>query len=126
MIPVMVFVFIFQTLIYAPVCHWTWTTPGWLFQLGALDFAGMIMIEGFYVMAYSLIGGGPVHITSGMSALAFALALGHRHEKGTGKVVPFHKPHNVSYVVLGTSLIFFGWFGFNGGISSWSFLLERF
>ena len=99
LLPILVYVFIFQTLIYSPICHWTWTTVGWLNKLGALDFAG----------------GGPVHMASGSAGLAFSLMLGHRHEIGSGKRVPFHKPHNVTLVVIGTSLIFTGWFGFNGG-----------
>ena len=99
LVPVLIFVFIFQTLCYCPIAYWTWMSTGWLNKLGALDFAG----------------GGPVHMTSGMSALAFALILGHRKEHGSGSHVPFHKPHNTTLVMIGTSLIWFGWFGFNGG-----------
>lgn len=69
---------------------------GWLFIFGALDFAG----------------GGPVHISSGAAALAYALVLGKRSRYGQKHV---YKPHNVTIVFLGTVLIWFGWFGFNGG-----------
>jgi Amt family ammonium transporter len=70
---------------------------GWAFVFGELDFAG----------------GGPVHISSGTAALAIAFYLGKRHGYGTESVA--YKPHNTSYVVLGTVFLWFGWFGFNGG-----------
>ena len=80
--------------IYSPLAHWVWG-GGWLGQLGALDFAG----------------GAVVHISSGFGALVCALVLGPR--KGYGKEpMP---PHNLPMTVLGTGLLWFGWFGFNGG-----------
>lgn len=80
--------------IYCPVAHWLWG-GGWLAGLGALDFAG----------------GAVVHTTSGVSALVCALVLGARHGYGTD----YMAPHNLPMVLLGTGLLWFGWFGFNGG-----------
>ncbi|HUU64141.1 MAG TPA: ammonium transporter [Dehalococcoidia bacterium] len=87
---------IWFTVVYCPVAHWVWGDGGWLANLGALDFAG----------------GTVVHITAGMSALALALLLGHR--KGFNEGEPM-EPHNIPMVVLGAGLLWFGWFGFNGG-----------
>ncbi len=87
---------IWFTVVYCPVAHWVWGDGGWLANLGALDFAG----------------GTVVHITAGMSALALALLLGHR--KGFKEGEPM-EPHNIPMVVLGAGLLWFGWFGFNGG-----------
>jgi len=87
---------IWFTVVYCPVAHWVWGDGGWLANLGALDFAG----------------GTVVHITAGMSSLALALLLGHR--KGFKEGEPM-EPHNIPMVVLGAGLLWFGWFGFNGG-----------
>ncbi|KAJ5159872.1 uncharacterized protein N7482_006876 [Penicillium canariense] len=96
MLPSLVFSFFWATVVYCPVACWTWNSNGWLYNLPALDFAG----------------GGPVHIASGWSALAYALVLGKRKHMDE----PSHgKPHNTTLVFLGTTLIWFGWFGFNGG-----------
>lgn len=90
-----VFLLLWSTLVYDPVCHWVWGAGGWLKNLGALDFAG----------------GTVVHITSGISALVCCLFLGKR--KGYGKApMP---PHNLPLTILGAALLWFGWFGFNGG-----------
>ncbi|MDO8562831.1 MAG: ammonium transporter, partial [Candidatus Limnocylindria bacterium] len=89
-----IFTLLWATLVYDPVAHWVWG-GGWLGKLGALDFAG----------------GTVVHITSGVSALVAALVLGRR--KGYGEV-PI-EPHDATMVVLGASLLWFGWFGFNAG-----------
>ncbi|BDD61701.1 hypothetical protein MAP00_006731 [Monascus purpureus] len=95
-IPSLIFSFCWATIVYCPIACWTWNANGWLYNLPALDFAG----------------GGPVHIASGCSALAYAMILGKRKHVGE----PAHgKPHNTTLVVLGTVLIWFGWFGFNGG-----------
>jgi Amt family ammonium transporter len=91
----MVFALLWATLVYDPIAHWVWGAGGWLRNLGALDFAG----------------GTVVHISSGISALAIALVIGAR--KGYGKH-PM-EPHNIPMVVLGAVLLWFGWFGFNGG-----------
>ncbi|KAK1077581.1 hypothetical protein LTR33_007965 [Friedmanniomyces endolithicus] len=95
-VPSLVFGFFWATIVYCPIACWTWNSNGWLYKLPSLDFAG----------------GGPVHIASGWAALAYAVVLGkrkHQGEKSHGK------PHNTTLVFLGTILIWFGWFGFNGG-----------
>jgi len=94
-----VFAFLWSTLVYLPLCHWVWNADGWLFKLGALDFAG----------------GTVVHISSGVAALVAALYLGKRIRAESERF----EPHNVTYVVLGGALLWFGWFGFNAG-SSWA------
>ncbi|THU79769.1 ammonium transporter [Dendrothele bispora CBS 962.96] len=95
--PLMVFVFIWSTLVYDPIACWTWNSNGWSFSLGGLDFAG----------------GSPVHISSGTAALAISIYLGKRTGYGTERLA--YKPNNTSYVILGTAFLWFGWFGFNGG-----------
>ncbi|KAH8104419.1 ammonium transporter [Phellopilus nigrolimitatus] len=95
--PILVFVFCWSTLVYDPIACWTWNSNGWSFVLGGLDFAG----------------GTPVHISSGTAALAISVYLGRRRGYGTERLA--YKPHNTSYVVLGTVFLWFGWFGFNGG-----------
>jgi len=95
-LPSIIFGFCWATVCYCPIAYWTWNANGWLFNLPALDFAG----------------GGPVHISSGCAGLAYALVLGKRKHYGQKSV---YKPHNVTIVFLGTTLIWFGWFGFNGG-----------
>ncbi|ODQ78185.1 hypothetical protein BABINDRAFT_65504 [Babjeviella inositovora NRRL Y-12698] len=97
--PMMIFLFIWMTVVYSPIAYWTWGGNGWLFDLGALDFAG----------------GGPVHMTSGAGALAYALILGKRNDPVADGKLPKYKPHSVTSVVLGTVFLWFGWFGFNGG-----------
>ncbi|MDD5552873.1 MAG: ammonium transporter [Candidatus Omnitrophica bacterium] len=89
------FIIIWVTFVYDPVCHWVWGSGGWLRRLGALDFAG----------------GTVVHVNAGIAALATALFIGKR--KNMKKSVP--APHNMPFVVLGTGLLWFGWFGFNAG-----------
>lgn len=91
----LLFSLIWATIVYDPLCHWVWAKGGWLGQLGVLDFAG----------------GTVVHIAAGFSALAFALVIGKR--KGFGKF-PM-EPHSVPLTVLGTGLLWVGWFGFNAG-----------
>lgn len=91
----LIFSLLWTTLVYDPVAHWVWGVGGWLRTLGALDFAG----------------GTVVHVNAGMSALALVLVLGKR--KGYGK--DNMEPHNIPHVVLGAALLWFGWFGFNGG-----------
>lgn len=91
----LIFVFLWSTLVYAPLAHWVWGVGGWIRSMGALDFAGGLV----------------VHISSGASALAAALVvgrrIGHPHEP-----MP---PHNLTMTLTGTALLWFGWFGFNGG-----------
>ncbi len=91
----LVYTLLWALLVYNPVAHWVWGTGGWIRALGALDFAG----------------GTVVHITSGASALAAALAVGRR--KGFG--VDNMAPHNLPMTVLGAAILWFGWFGFNAG-----------
>lgn len=91
----LVFITLWTTLIYDPLAHWVWGVGGWLRNLGVLDFAG----------------GTVVHISSGVAGLAAAIYLGKRAEHGS----PSIKAHNVPLVLLGTSLLWFGWFGFNAG-----------
>lgn len=95
LLPMMVFLFCWATLVYCPIANWVWAPSGWAFKYGVLDYAG----------------GGPVEIVSGVSALAYSWALGKRQEK---MMINF-RPHNVSLIVLGTTLLWFGWLGFNGG-----------
>ncbi|CAG8733749.1 16212_t:CDS:2 [Gigaspora margarita] len=95
LIPTLIFIFIWSTLVYDFIASWCWSANGWYSQLGGLDFAG----------------GTPVHITSGSAALAFCIFLGKRQNHGIDEF----KPHNITYVVLGTTFLWFGWFGFNGG-----------
>lgn len=91
----LLFILGWSLLVYSPVAHWVWSEDGWLFKLGALDFAG----------------GAVVHINAGAAALAAALVLGPR--KGFPRAAML--PHNVPFVLLGTGLLWFGWMGFNGG-----------
>lgn len=90
-----IFVLILWSLfVYSPVAHWVWSENGWLLKAGALDFAG-----GFVV-----------HMTAGFSALVIAILVGNRKDFGQA-----HKPYDTGMILLGTSLLWFGWFGFNGG-----------
>jgi Amt family ammonium transporter len=89
-----VFSILWATLVYDPLAHWVWGR-GWIMSMGALDFAGGLV----------------VHMSSGVSALAAALLLGKRR----GQAMPMLTPHNLPFTVLGASLLWFGWFGFNAG-----------
>jgi Amt family ammonium transporter len=90
-----VFMILWLTFVYSPVCHWVWGPDGWLGGMGALDFAG----------------GTVVHINSAAAALACALVLGKRKGYGTAPMMP----HNLTLTLLGAGLLWFGWFGFNAG-----------
>lgn len=90
------FIVLFALLIYFPVCHWAWHPDGFLFKMGVLDFAG----------------GTVVHITAGCAALAGAIVL--KRRKAHVENAEMH-PANVPYVLIGTGLLWFGWFGFNAG-----------
>ncbi|KAI0966338.1 ammonium transporter MEP1 [Xylaria arbuscula] len=94
-LPAMIFIFFWATIVYCPLACWVWNIHGWAYNYGVLDYAG----------------GGPVEIGSGMSALAYSWILGRRHER----MMLNFRPHNVSLVTLGTVLLWFGWLGFNGG-----------
>ena len=86
-----IFALLWSTLVYDPIAHWVWGTGGWLHALGALDFAG----------------GTVVHISSGVSALVAAILIGRRLKTS--------EPHDATMTILGASLLWFGWFGFNAG-----------
>jgi Amt family ammonium transporter len=86
-----IFSLLWATLVYDPIAHWVWGTGGWLHTLGALDFAG----------------GTVVHISSGVSALVAAILIGRRLKTS--------EPHDATMTILGASLLWFGWFGFNAG-----------
>jgi Amt family ammonium transporter len=90
-----IFTLLWATFVYDPVCHWVWGIGGFLRNLGALDFAG----------------GTVVHINAGIAALVTALIIGKRKNLDSNTPVP----HNLPFVVLGTGLLWFGWFGFNAG-----------
>jgi Amt family ammonium transporter len=89
------FMSLWLLLVYAPVAHWVWHPDGWLFKLGALDFAG----------------GTVVHINAGMAALAAIIVIGKRRGFGKDAFIP----HNLTLTILGTGILWFGWFGFNAG-----------
>jgi ammonium transporter, Amt family len=86
-----VFIVLWGTLVYDPICHWVWGPGGWLAQRGILDFAG----------------GTVVHLSAGASALVFSIVLGRRLHPTP--------PHNLPLTLLGAGLLWFGWFGFNAG-----------
>jgi Amt family ammonium transporter len=88
------FTILWSILVYSPIAHWVWATDGWLYKLGALDFAG----------------GTVVHASSGLSALIVALLIGRRVINGDRM-----EPHDIPMTVLGAGLLWFGWFGFNAG-----------
>ncbi len=112
----LIFVILWSTFVYSPIAHWVWNADGWLHVLGAWDFAGGIV----------------VHVAAGLSALAAALIVGRRQgciywkdqlkaldRKVNNSKMPAmgteFKPTNIPYVILGAGLLWFGWFGFNGG-----------
>ncbi|KAI0402805.1 ammonium transporter [Xylaria palmicola] len=97
MLPCIIFMLIWSTIIYDPIACWTWNPTGWSNKLGGLDFAG----------------GTPVHIASGTAALAYSMMLGKRRGHGTHELN--YRPHNVTHIVIGTVFLWVGWFGFNAG-----------
>ncbi len=93
--PFVVFSILWAVLVYNPVCNWIWGSGGWLAKMGVLDFAGGLV----------------VHATCGTAALATVLVIGPRKGYGSRNFIP----HNLPMTMLGTGLLWFGWFGFNGG-----------
>lgn len=93
--PFLIFSLAWVILIYNPVCHWVWGAGGWLKSMGVLDFAGGLV----------------VHLTCGAAALAAVMLTGPRKDHGKHQIVP----HNLPMTLLGTGLLWFGWFGFNAG-----------
>ena len=92
----LLFMCLFSVFIYAPLAHWTWAPSGFLHKMGVLDFAG----------------GTVVHMSAGFAALAGAMVLGRRKTHLAGEP---HTPANIPFVILGTGMLWFGWFGFNAG-----------
>ena len=92
----LLFMCLFSIFIYSPLAHWTWHPDGFLHKLGVLDFAG----------------GTVVHMSAGLAALAGAMVLGRRTTHKNGEA---HTPANIPFVILGTGMLWFGWFGFNAG-----------
>ena len=90
----LVFTLLWATFVYDPLCHWVWGSGGWLKQMGVLDFAGGIV----------------VHASAGIAALVTTIFIGRRKN-----LEHTPSPHNLPFVVLGTGLLWFGWFGFNAG-----------
>jgi ammonium transporter, Amt family len=90
-----IFMTIWSLIVYSPIAHWVWAPSGWASQLGVLDFAG----------------GTVVHINAGVAGLVCALVMGKREGYGTTNMAPY----NVAYAVIGASLLWVGWFGFNAG-----------
>jgi Amt family ammonium transporter len=89
------FALLWSLLVYSPICHWVWGDGGWLKNMGVLDYAG----------------GTVVHISSGVAALVAALVLGPRVRRESDRF----EPHDVRLTVIGAGILWFGWFGFNGG-----------
>lgn len=111
--PAMVFAFLWATLVYCPVACWGWNVNGWGFKWGVLDYAGKFSqsISVMLFLTLDTTGGGPVEIGSGVGGLALSWVLGRRSQS---QLLNF-RPHNVSLVVLGTFMLWFGWIGFNAG-----------
>ena len=90
----LIFLVLWVTFVYVPICHWVWAGDGWILGIGAADFAG----------------GTVVHINAGVAAIAAAYLVGKRRNVERGV-----EPHNVPFVVLGAAILWIGWFGFNAG-----------
>lgn len=93
--PFVLFSLLWAIFVYNPVCHWIWGSGGWLAKIGVMDFAGGLV----------------VHATCGMAALAAVMVIGPRQGYGLRSFMP----HNLPMTMMGTGLLWFGWFGFNGG-----------
>ena len=91
----LIFSLLWATLVYDPLAHWVWGMGGWLKTMGVLDFAGGLV----------------VHVSAGFAALAFAMVIKKRRAFSGGSM----EPNNIPYTIIGAALLWFGWFGFNGG-----------
>ncbi|KAI8899787.1 ammonium transporter AmtB-like domain-containing protein [Globomyces pollinis-pini] len=109
-LPSIVFMFIWTTIVYDPVAYWTWGAHGWIRNISCLNTTASGETP-CLVGGLDFAGGGPVHMASGAAALAFCIFLGKRKFLGQREL----KPHNMINVFIGTALLWFGWFGFNGG-----------
>jgi Amt family ammonium transporter len=89
------FIGLWSVIVYSPVAHWVWDSGGWIFDMGTEDFAG----------------GAAIHINAGVAALAVVAVIGSRQGHGSEPM----PPHNLPLTVLGTGILWFGWFGFNAG-----------
>ena len=96
----LVFLVLWITFVYAPIAHWVWAGNGWLFDMSSIGFEGKGALD--------FAGGTVVHINAAMAAIAAAILVGKRRNPGG-------EPGNVPYVIIGASLLWFGWFGFNAG-----------
>lgn len=101
LLPCIVFMFVWTTLVYDPIACWTWNPNGWVYNLGGLDFAG----------------GTPVHIASGTAALAFSCVLGKRTGHNTQALS--YRPHDVTHIVIGTVFLWVGWVCINCNSLTW-------
>ncbi|KPV74439.1 uncharacterized protein RHOBADRAFT_44929 [Rhodotorula graminis WP1] len=98
--PLLILAFAWSTLVYNPVAHWVWSSSGWLYNLGDLDYAG----------------GGPVHIASGVGSFVISAFVGKRRGYGTPQLD--YRPHSSFFIALGTAFLWFGWCCFNGASNS--------
>ncbi|KAI8615135.1 ammonium transporter 1 [Chytriomyces sp. MP71] len=98
LVTMLVFVFVWTTIVYDPVAYWVWSSNGWLHNLNVMDYAG----------------GSVVHVSSGAAAFVLAYKLGRRSDWGTRD----YQNHNPVFVYIGTAMLWFGWMGFNGGSST--------
>ncbi|KAI9090197.1 ammonium transporter AmtB-like domain-containing protein [Phlyctochytrium arcticum] len=110
LVPAMIFILVWSTLVYDPAVYWTWSARGWIKSMSCLDTITSDAPCGIGGLDFA--GGGPVHIASGFAGLAYCLILGKRRKAHASEEF---KAHNMTNVFLGTGILWFGWFGFNGG-----------
>ncbi|KAJ3053333.1 hypothetical protein HK097_004506 [Rhizophlyctis rosea] len=110
LIPAMIFIFCWTTIVYDPAAYWTWSARGWIKSFSCLDTLQSELPCA--IGGYDFAGGGPVHIASGFAGLAYCIFLGRRRNPSGREE---WKAHNLTHVFLGTALLWFGWYGFNAG-----------
>ena len=108
-IPAMIFVFFWTTFVYDFAAYWTWGARGWVKNMACLGSLALNSTP-CGIGSYDYAGGGPVHVASGFAGLAYAMIVGKRHKSTSDEF----KPHNLTLVFVGTAVLWFGWFGFNG------------